>query len=821
MARHALRPSQLRRRCPQSLLKFSSTARLRAPTEVVGQQRAVAALEVGMGIGHSGYNLFVLGPPGHGRHTVTMTHVRRIAALQPVPDEWCYVHNFELPRMPRALCLPAGTIKTFVAEMDALVQEIKSAIIAALEGDAYRGQRDAIEQGHKKRHEKSIEAIQKRAKKRGIALIHTGAGIGFAPTRKGEVMSPEQYSKLDPKRQKVVEAAVSQLQQELQETMSKLPGRVRASHRAVKQLNKEVVTSAVEEPIDEVCRRYSKLPSIVAHLKALKADVIEHAAAFISSSTGEGGEGESRADAMTFERYRVNPMTDHAGLEGAPVIYEDHPSYHNLLGQVEYQSRDNALTTDFSLIKPGALQRANGGYLILDARRILSQPYAYEALKQALRGRQIRIQSIGQQLSLISTVSLEPAPIPLDVKVILIGERQLYYRLCQLDPEFPVLFKIAADFEESIEWTDASVALYARLLASLAARDSLLPLKRAAVALVIEYGSRLAGDSQKLSVGLESLADVLREADYCARQAQKRLIDRIHVQQAIGAAAYRNGRIRERMLDQVLRQTMLIDTAGSAVGQVNGLAVVQLGNYRFGRPSRITASVRLGKGEVIDIEREAKLGGPLHSKGVMILGGLLGERFGQERPLALSARLVFEQSYGGVDGDSASSAEFYALLSSLADIPLRQSIAVTGAVNQRGEVQAIGGISEKIEGFFDLCLARGLNGEQGVLMPAANVKHLMLKEPVVEAVRRGEFNVFAVDHVDRGIEVLTGVPAGARGPDGYFPRDSINARVEERLAHYADRARAPGGRRLSDGARPPLVERAAAEGPPSEESSNT
>ena len=488
-----------------------------------------------------------------------------------------------------------------------------------------------------------------------------------------------------------------------------------------------------------------------------------------------------------FRRYQVNVVVDHSGATGAPVIYEDHPTVQNLVGRIEHMAQMGALVTDFNLIKAGALHRANGGYLILDARKVLLQPFAWEELKRALRSREIRIEVLGQTLSLVSTVSLEPEPIPLDVKVILLGERMLYYTLYEADPDFGELFKVAADFEDQMDRTADNHLLYARMIGTIARQEGLRPLDRAAVARVIEQSARLAGDAEKLSTHVHSIADLLREADYWAGEAQHHVIAAMDVQHAIDAQIRRLDRVRERIQEEIQRGTILIDTQGAAVGQVNGLSVLSMGQFAFGRPSRITARVRLGRGEVVDIEREVALGGPIHSKGVLILSAYLGARYAADRPLSLSASLVFEQSYSGVEGDSASSAELYALLSALADLPVKQGLAVTGSVNQRGQVQAIGGVNEKIEGFFDTCRAQGLTGEQGVLIPASNVKHLMLRHDVVAAVAAAQFQVYAVETIDQGIELLTGVPAGERDNAGAFPAGSVNQRVEARLVELAEK----------------------------------
>jgi predicted ATP-dependent protease len=528
----------------------------------------------------------------------------------------------------------------------------------------------------------------------------------------------------------------------------------------------------------------------------MERDLIETADQFVGGPAPHGAENGAAVarDADRFRRYWVNLMVDHGESHGAPVVYEDHPAFQNLVGRIEYIAQFGALLTDFNLIKPGALHRANGGYVVLDARRVLLQPFAWEELKRVLRAREIRIESLAQMLSLISTVTLEPEPIPLNLKVVLVGERLLYYLLCTLDPDFGELFKVPVDFADDVGRTADTTQQFARLLATIAARNGLRPLSRDGIARVIERASRLVDDATKLSIHERTIGDLLREADYFAGGNGHATITRADVQQAIDAQTQRADRVRERIYEEIRRGTILIDTAIAKAGQVNGLVVSTLGSFTFGRPVRITAGIRLGRGEVVDIEREVEFGGPIHAKGVLILAGFLGARFAAARPLTLHASLVFEQSYGPVEGDSASAAELYALLSALAEVPIKQSFAVTGSVNQHGQVQAIGGVNEKIEGFFDICRARGLTGDQGVIIPSANVEHLMLRDDVVEAVARREFHIYAVETVDQGIEILTGREAGERGPDGRFPEGSINQLVEARLDGMAEVARRFGAR---------------------------
>ena len=789
----ALSPQALYTRCDPEQFGFKTTEDLASLEETLGQGRAVAAVQFGVGIEHEGYNLFCLGPTGIGKHSFIRQFLEEKAAQQPTPSDWCYVNNFEQSQKPQAIELPAGVASALQADIDHLIEELRSAIPAAFESDDYRARKQVIEDEVKERQGKAFEELRRKAQEKGIAVVRTPTGLVFAPLKGGEILSPEDFEKLPKEEHTRIESEIANLRQEVGSFMAQLPVVEREGRQKLRDLNREVTNFAVGNLIDEIRRRYSSLPQVTAHLDAIEHDVIENVDEFLSppespiaAALGMQQSQSPKAGHAT-RRYRINALVPHTANHGAPVIYEDHPSYQNLVGQVEYIPQMGALVTDFNLIRPGALHRANGGYLILDAHKVLLQPYAWEGLKRALQSSRITMESLGQMLGLISTVSLEPEPIPLRLKAILIGERLLFYLLSHYDPEFHDLFKVAVDFEEQVDRTTENNLLYARLIGTMARQDKLLTLSCGAVARVIEQSARIAGDAEKLSTHNRTLGDLLKEADYWARDSKRTQIEAADVEKAVEAQIYRTGRLRDRLQEMIRRGTILIDTQGEAVGQVNGLSVIQMGQLMFGHPSRITARARLGKGEVIDIEREVELGGPIHSKGVLILSNFLGARYASERPLSLSASIVFEQSYGGVEGDSASCAELYSLLSALAEIPIKQSFAVTGSVNQHGQVQAIGGVNEKIEGFFDLCHVRELTGDQGVLIPQSNVKHLMLRKDVVEAVAEGRFRIFAVNTVDEGIEILTGITAGERDEHGNFPEGTVNQRVEARLIMLAEK----------------------------------
>jgi len=783
----------LYRRCDSSQLVFETTAELEELTELPGQTRAIEAARFGVGIKRKGYNLFVFGNPASGKHVMIREFLQRAAGAGTPPLDLCYVNNFEDPQRPLALRLPAGTAPRLRADMAELVRDLRSGLPSLFESEDYRNRRQVIEDEFRSRQETAFEQLQERGKAKNLVLLRTPAGFAVAPVRDGAVISPEDFQKLPEAEQRRTQAEIEELQAALEQTIRQMPKWDKERRERLRELNREVTMFVVGHLIDDLSAKYRSLADIVAYLNAVEKDIIEHVDAFLAAAAerlpAADGAPAKPADGDRFRRYHVNVLVDSAAVVGSPVVYENNPTYMNLIGAVEHLAEMGTLVTDFGLIRGGALHRANGGYLLLDAHKLLSQPFAWEALKRALHSREIRIETPQQMLNLASTVTLTPQPVPLDVKIVLVGDRWLYYLLSQHDFEFHELFKVAVDFEDDMPWNAETTSAYARLIATMAKREALKPLDRGAVARTIEHSARLADDSAKLSMQIGHLADVLREADYWAGEGGRTVIGAEDVQLAVDSQRRRSDRVRERSQEMIQRGLVLIDTDGAKVGQVNGLSVLSLGSLTFGKPSRITAKVRLGRGEVVDIERQVELGGPIHSKGVMILSAFLATRYAPEHPLSLWASLVFEQSYGGVEGDSASSAELYALLSALAELPIKQAFAVTGSVNQHGDVQVIGGVNEKIEGFFDTCAARGLTGEQGVLIPAGNVPHLMLRRDVVAAAASGRFRIYPVRTIDEGIELLTGVASGARGADGLFAQGTVNRRVEERLIALAEQRR--------------------------------
>ncbi len=789
-----LTPSELRRTCRPADLPFETTADatpLASAAGVVGQDRAVEALRFGVGIRSHGYNLFASGPPGVGKQTLLQQVLHDHAARQPTPSDWCYVHDFAAPERPRALELPAGVGARLQADLDRAVDELRVAMRAAFESEEHRTRKRQLIDAFKERQQRSLTEIQERARLRDVAVVETDTGLVVAPLGDGGVLPPDKFQALRKDQQERVQTEMTRVGAELHELLRDFHGWAREHHEALVALDQDMATSTARRIVDGVRQRYLAFPAVQDHLAHLELDVVASAddflegppqgvdAAFQRALHRDHGSGQS------FRRYRVNLLVDRSGLQGAPVVYEDNPSYGNLVGRIEHESQFGSLLTNFTLIRGGALHRAIGGHLILDAVKVLQQPLAWDALKRAIRSGEVRIESPGQALGLVATTSLEPAPIPLGAtKIVLCGERTLYYLLAALDHDFLELFKVLVDFEETMERRPEAEVVYARLVAALVAKEGLRAFERGAVARVIDQAARIAGDAEKLSVQMRGIVDLLREASYWAGEAGREVVLAEDVQRALDAQLVRAGRMQEHLQEAVRRSDILLSTTGQSVGQLNGLTVFQLGEHSFGQPARITARVRLGKGDLIDIEREVDLGGPIHSKGVLILGGYLGSRYARQLPLALSATLVFEQSYSSVEGDSASLAELCALLSALSELPVHQGLALTGSVNQMGQVQSIGAVNEKIEGFFDICKQRGLTGEQGVLIPKSNVKNLMLRADVVAACAEGRFQIHAIENVDDAIALLTGKPAGERDATGKFPDGSVNALVETRMASF-------------------------------------
>ena len=789
---------RLRRRCDPAQFEFETTADVEPIDGLIGQTRALDALRFGVGLNAKGFNIFVLGTPGSGRHNAVGQFLNDTAKGMPAPDDWVYVHNFDEPHRPQALRLPAGRAPELAKAMDGLIDGLKTAMPAVFESEDYQARRKAIDEEFQNAQQGALKEVADKAEREGLGLMRTANGFGIVPVKNGKPVEPDVFEKLPKAEREAYQEKIEALGAELAAAIENVPKLDKIRRERLHNLNRQLAEIAVNRALADLIEAFCELTEVCAFLDQVREDLVENAVLFVETGAADGdgeqmlsGNGSTSVLDRRFNRYKINVVVSHGhGKAGAPVIYDDFPGLGRLVGRIEHVPHMGAMLTDFTLIKPGSLHRANGGFLMLDAERLISEPFAWQALKRALRSQTIAIESPTMTSATTTAIVLEPEPIDLDVKVILFGERRTFYALSQLDPDYGELFKVAADFEDILHWTGDTVQEFARLIGSIAQDEKLCPLTPDGVAAVIERASRMADDSERLSLRVGPIADLLREADYWTLQRGREVITAEDVRHAVSEQIRRLDRVRERMHEQILRETMLVDTEGSEIGQINGLSVLAMGNFSFGKPTRITARVRIGAGKVVDIEREVELGGPLHTKGVLILNGFLAARYARDVPISLAATLVFEQSYGGVDGDSASSTELYALLSALSGAPIRQDLSVTGSVNQNGEVQAIGGVNEKIEGFFDICTARGLTGSQGVLIPVANVKHLMLRDDVVAACRGGKFHVYPVATIDEGIALLTGAEAGQRDGDGVFPDGSINARVESRLIAFAEQRRA-------------------------------
>jgi len=782
---HELSPEQLRRTFDPHALGIETTEHIEPLEGIIGQRRAVSALQFGLGIQELGFNIYVAGPPGIGKMTAVKSFLEELARQKETPPDWCYVNNFEDPYQPKALRLPPGWGARFAQDIKNLIEHVRRELPKVFESEEYSARRDEIVKAINQQREAIINRVQEKASQAGFLLQAAPFGILIVPVLGGRPLSDAEFQSLPQAAREDIQRRRDALQEDLKVAMKEIRALEKLAQERLTELDRQVTLYMVGGLIDDLREKYRELPEVLEYLDALQKDILENIELFKGEQKSES-ELPPWAKELPFRKYSVNVLVDNSKQQGAPVVVELNPVYHNLFGRIEKETQFGALYTDFTMIKAGSLHRANGGYLVLPIEDVLRSLLSWDGLKRALRSREIFIEELGERLGFIATKSLRPQPIPLDVKVVLVGHTIFYYLLHAYDEEFPELFKVKADFDTRMDASPENIRDFLKFLCTFCQKERLKHLDNTAVAKLLEHAARLAEDQQKLSTHFGAIADIIREANYWALQEGSSHIRARHVQRALDEKVYRSNLIQERIQEMIARGTLLIDTKGQAVGQVNGLSVINLGDYTFGKPSRITASVGAGREGIIDIEREVELGGPIHSKGVLILSGYLAQKYAQDKPLTLTAKLVFEQSYEGVEGDSASSAELYALLSALSGVPIKQGIAVTGSVNQHGEVQAIGGVNEKIEGFFDVCKIKGLTGEQGVLIPKSNVQNLMLREDIVEAVRAKKFHIWAVSTIDEGIEILTGVPAGERGRDGKFPEGTINYLVDQRLREFAE-----------------------------------
>ena len=787
---------QLRRVCDPNLFAFKSTAELPALNQIIGQERAVRATTFGIDIESPGYHIFALGPAGTGKTTMIKELLERKSVDQPIPHDWCYVNNFDDSDKPQVLRLPAGRGSKLESDMDRFVEKLSDEIPSAFETKDYEKEREKIEVKFQEQRQALFEELEKATKSNNFALLQTPRGIALAPIVNGDVITQEQFTKLDEKESVEIEKSQVELQGELRHTIRRVQELEEKAKEEIRRLDQEVIGFAVEHLVNKIVEKYADLEEVVEFLQNVRTDILKNVDTFKQAKENEEAQRQLPFLAVqdggkpNFDRYRVNLLVDNSHTQGAPVIFESNPTYPNLLGRIEHQVRLGALVTNFRMIKSGALHRANGGYLIVDARDILTKPMAWEGMKRALQDREIRIESMYESLGAISTRSLDPEPIPLDLKVIVISDPMIYYMLYNLDEDLRELFKVKADFSVQMDWTEDALHQYARFIGTVCQQEKLLAFSPSGVAKIIEQSARMVSHQNKLATKFRDIVDLIRQSSYWASKSGHKYVQDSDVRQAVEEQIYRSNQWEEYVQEMINEGTILIDTNGQTVGQVNGISVLPLGDYSFGKPSRITARTHVGKAGVVNIDREIELGGRIHNKGVMILTGYLGEKFAQEVPLTFSTSITFEQIYEEVEGDSASSAELYALLSSLSGYPVRQDLAVTGSVNQRGQVQAIGGVNEKIEGFFEVCKLKGLTGQQGVLIPESNIKNLMLREEVVQAVSEGKFHIYPVSTIDEGIELLTGIEAGERNTEGEYPENTLNFAVQARLKELAGKIQA-------------------------------
>jgi lon-related putative ATP-dependent protease len=790
-----LTPDRVRVTCLEQDFGCVSSKEIDKLEAIIGQERAIKALKFGLGIREKGFNIFVSGMPGTGRTTAVKLFLEEIAKGLPTPPDWCYVNNFQDTTRPKALRLPAGKARQFKSDLNTLVEGAEQSIRTVFESEEYAANKEKTVKTFQDQKESLFDRVNKFAQEKGFALQASPMGIITIPLRDGKPMSEEDFMALKTEERDEISKRQQVVQAEIATSIRQSRQVDKSVSEAIQTLDREVALYAIQHMLDEMKEKYTGLPEVTTFMEDLCNDILDRLPQFRSDESEQplpqqmmSPQGQAHMNReLQRRRYEVAIIVDNTDLSGAPVILETNPTYNNLMGAIEHEAQFGTLVTDFTLLRGGALQRANGGYLVLPVEEILRNAITWESMKRALVTNEVVIEDATEKMGVFATKSLRPTPIPLDLKVILIGTPQVYELLRTYDQEFPELFKVKADFDTQMERTGEHIQEFVAFISKLVNNENLKHLDTSALAKIIEHGSRLADNQKKLSTHFGVISDVVREASYYAAQEGVELISEKHIREAIEQRFYRSNLYNERMMEMIGQNVIKIDTAGSKVGQVNGLSVVGVGDTTFGQPSRITASIGLGRKGLVDIEREAEMSGPIHTKGVLILSGFLNEKFAQDKPLSLSAHLTFEQNYGGVEGDSASSTELYCILSALSGLPIQQSFAVTGSVNQKGEVQAIGGVNEKIEGFFEVCKIKGLTGAQGVLIPDSNVLNLMLKDEVVDAIKAGKFHIYPIRTIEEGVELLTGIPAGKRREDGTFEPNSVFARTDQRLKELAEK----------------------------------
>lgn len=784
-----LSANKLRKECDPSTLNFTNTSELEPLEDIIGQERAVRSMEFGLKIDTRGYNIFMSGMTGTGKTSYALNYVKKIAKESKVPDDWCYVYNFENPNQPKAINLPAGLGKVFQKDMEDFIKVLQLEISRAFDSEDYERERTAIAKEFQIKRAELLEELNEDAEKQGFKVKTTNAGIYFLPVIEGRTITEEEYGELDEKIKQEITEKSNIVQLETLDIIRKIKNVEKEAEERVTEWENKIALFAVGMQINDMKEKYKDYKKIISYLENVQEDILKNLSDFREEELTEEQQiiipWLRGNDASPTDKYKVNLLVDNSALEGAPVIVDFNPTYYNLLGKLEYENEFGTMTTDYTMIKAGLFHQANGGYLILQAKDVLNNVQSWEALKRVLKTRQITIENIKEQMGLVAVSALKPEPIPLNVKVILVGSEYLHQALYQFDEDFKKLFKIKVDFDAEMERNEKNTEKLAQFISSFCRREHTPHFDNTGVAKVVEYSSRLVEDQSKLSTRFNDIVEILCESSAWARIEGNSEVRAEHVKKAIREKIYRSNKYDKKLLELIKDGAIIIDTEGEAVGEINGLSILDTGDYCFGKPSKITANTFMGGKGIVNIEREVEMSGTTHTKGILILGGYIGEKYAQDMPLSLTASLCFEQLYNGIDGDSASSAELYAILSSLAEVPIKQSIAVTGSVNQKGEIQPIGGVNEKIEGFFELCKLRGLDGTHGVIIPYRNIRNLNLNDQVVEAVGKGEFNVYAVKTIDEGMEILTGIAFGEKKEDGTYPPGTINYMVYEKLKKYA------------------------------------
>lgn len=776
-------------RCSENLFPFKSTAELGTYDGIIGQERASKAMVFGLKMKMRGYNIYMSGPTGTGKTSFAKQIVNDIAAKQSVPDDWCYIYNFSKPNQPMAINLPAGMGKTFQTDMEAFVKVIKQEIVNAFDNDQYEKEKAEILEEYERKKAELLDKLSEDAEEHGFKVNTGSSGIYFLPIIEGKTISEEEFENLDDTIKDEINEKTNILQQDTLEIIRKLKNNDKETKQKVSEWEHKIALLALGVHMNDLREKYKKYSAIMEYLENVQKDILDNLDDFREEETSEEQPQFiipfMQKEETPVYKYRVNVLVDNSTLKGAPVIVDFNPTYPNLIGKIEYDSEFGSVSTDYTKIKPGLFHLANGGYLILQAKDVLSNPQAYEAINRVLKTKKINIENMKDQAGVVAVPALKPQPIPVDIKVILVGSTSIYQLLYEYEEDFRKLFKVKADFDEEMDRNNENILKLAEFISGFCKKEKTLHFDKSGVAKVVEYASWLVEDKSKLSTRFNDIVEVLCEACMWAEDEGAKLVKAKHVKQAISEKANRCDRVDKKMLEMLNDGTIMVDTDGEQIGQINGLTVMDMGDYSFGKPSRITASTYIGESGIVNVEREVDLSGTSHSKGVLILSGYIGQKYAQDYPLSLSASLCFEQLYGGVDGDSASSAELYAILSSLADVPIKQNIAVTGSVNQKGEIQPVGGVSYKIEGFFELCKARGLNGNHGVIIPHQNVRNLVLNDEVLDAVKKKLFHIYPVKTIDEGIQLLTGMEAGSKLADGSYKKNSINYLVSMKLERFA------------------------------------